>query len=268
MKKLWIVFLFFPSLVEAQIDTVFVKRSDIVRGVDGVLHTFSAPARWKGKDWLVVGGIAATTAAITLLDDPIYNFWQGRECEIMDGFERIGYHYGKPYSAVAVTGGFYLAGVILKNEWAKETGLMLATSLTTSTVLQTLFKNVLGRARPVTGMDNYDMQPFSKASEYHSLPSGHATVAFTMSLVLARQVKYVPVKIFFYSLAGVTAMSRMYTDAHWISDVAFGGTIAWFCVDAAMKRLQANRFRPVARQHKFSVKLYPYPGGLSLRGTW
>jgi membrane-associated phospholipid phosphatase len=186
----------------------------------------------------------------------------------MDGFERIGHHYGKPYSAVAVTGGFYLAGVILKNEWAKETGLMLATGLTTSTVVQTLLKNGLGRARPVTGMDNYEMEPFSTASEYHSLPSGHTTVAFTMSLILARQVKHVPIKIFFYSIAGITAMSRMYNDAHWISDVALGGTIAWFCADAAVKRLQANRFRPMTRANRFSVKLYPYPGGLSLRATW
>jgi membrane-associated phospholipid phosphatase len=117
-------------------------------------------------------------------------------------------------------------------------------------------------------MDNYEMEPFSKKAAYHSMPSGHTTVAFTMSLILARQVDNIPIKIFFYSVAGVTAMSRMYMDAHWLSDVAFGGTIAWFCADAAVKRLQANRFRPVTTPNKFSVKLYPYPGGLSLRGTW
>ncbi len=82
---------------------------------------------------------------------------------------------------------------------------------------------------------------------------------------MARQVKYVPVKILFYSLATVTGASRMYSDAHWVSDVAFGGAIAWFCADAAIKRLQTNRFRTVVRQkQKVSWKVYPYPGGLTL----
>ena len=268
MRKLWVALLLLPVLANAQLDSVMLKRADMIRGVDGVLYTFSSPARWKGKDWVKLGGVAATCAAITLLDEPVRNFWSKQDSKFMDGFERVGYHYGKPYSALAITGGFYLTGVIFKNEWAKETGLMLATSLTTSTVIQTFFKNALGRARPSVGVGNYETEPFSDQVAFHSMPSGHTTVAFTTSLILARQVNSVPIKIVFYSLAACTAVSRLYADAHWISDIAFGGTIAWFCADAAIQRLTENKWRRTTRDHVLSMKLYPYPGGLSLRATF
>jgi membrane-associated phospholipid phosphatase len=204
---------------------------------------------------------------MTFLDEPMRDFWRGKHSKLLNNFERVGNHYGKPYSAVAITSGFYFTGLLLKNEWAKETGLMLASGLGSSTVVQTFFKNAIGRARPNLDIGNYEADPFNTDSPYHSLPSGHTTVAFTTSLILARQVKPIPLKIFFYSMATLTAASRMYLDVHWVSDIAFGGAIAWFCADAAMKRIEANRFRPVIRQKAVIVKMYPYPGGLSLRAT-
>jgi membrane-associated phospholipid phosphatase len=204
-----------------------------------------------------------------LLDEPLNNYLKGKDCQFLDGLERVGYHYGKPYSAIAITGGFYLTGIILKDEWAKETGLMLASGLTTSTILQGFFKTAVGRARPSAGAGNYEMEPFSSSPEYHSLPSGHTSTALTISLIMARQVKSVPVKIFFYSLGTITATSRLYSDMHWASDLAFGGAIAWFCADAAVRRIEANRYQSVVRKarQQISWKLYPYPGGMSLRAS-
>lgn len=268
MRNFWVACFFLPCSAFAQIDTVYVKQWDVIRVVDGAAHTLTSPARWKGKDFLKAGAVVAGTAAITFLDEPVRKFFQGKESKVLDRFERVGNHYGKPYSAVAVTGGFYFTGLLLKNEWAKETGLMLASGLGSSTVVQTFFKNAIGRARPNLNIGNYEADPFNTDSPYHSLPSGHTTVAFTTSLILARQVEPVPIKIFFYSLATLTAASRMYLDVHWISDIAFGGAIAWFCADAAVKRIEANRFRPVVRQkNQISVKVYPFPGGVSLRAT-
>jgi membrane-associated phospholipid phosphatase len=265
MRRFWVVCFFLPYLASAQIDTVYVNQWDAVRVVDAATFTLTSPARWKGKDFAKVGAVVVGTAAISLLDEPMRDFWRGRNSQVLDKFERIGNHYGKPYSAVAITSGFYLTGLVLKNEWAKETGLMLASGLGSSTVVQTFFKNAIGRARPNLNIGNYEADPFNSDSPYHSLPSGHTTVAFTTSLILARQVEPIPVKIFFYSLATLTAASRMYLDVHWFSDLAFGGAIAWFCADAAVKRIEANRFRPVIRQKPINVKVYPYPGGLSFR---
>ncbi|HET9486822.1 MAG TPA: phosphatase PAP2 family protein [Chryseosolibacter sp.] len=253
-------------LVAQQADVAF--KPDILRFGDGVLHTYSAPARWKGKDWLVLGGIVAGTSALTFLDQPVRGFWQNKDSGFLDGLERVGYHYGKPYTAFAFTGGFYLTGMLFKSEWAKETGLILGTTLLTSGSIMGILKNVAGRARPAPGQGNLEFSPFDKSPAWHSFPSGHSTMGFSISLVVARRVDNVPLKIFFYSLAGVTAMSRMYTDSHWISDVSFGGMLAWFCADTAIDRMQMNRFRSVRRKENILVwNVYPYPGGLTLRAS-
>lgn len=266
MKILCIILLVLPLMGNAQVDTVSVRQWDIVRGVDVVVTTFTSPTRWKGKDWATFGGVILTTAAVTLADEPVRNIMIDANADFLHGFERVGFHYGKPYTAAAITGGFYLTGLILKDEWAKETGLMLASGLTTGSIMQTILKSAVGRARPATGLDNYSAEPFSAEAAFHAFPSGHTSVALTISMVLARQVRSVPLKIFFYSLSALTATSRLYSDAHWISDITFGGAIGWFCADAAIKRVNLNRYRSVVRQQKnVSVKLYPYPGGLSLR---
>lgn len=267
MRRFWVACLFLPCVVIAQVDTVHVQRWDPLRVVDGAVYTLTAPARWKGKDFVKAGAVVVGTAAISLLDEPVRKFWSGKKSDLLDEFQRVGNHYGKPYSAVAVTSGFYFTGLLFKNEWARETGLMLASGLGSSTIVQTFFKNAIGRARPNLNIGNYETDPFNPDSPYHSLPSGHTTVAFTTSLILAKQVEPVALKIFFYSMATMTAASRMYLDVHWISDIAFGGAIAWFCADTAVTRIAANKFRPVLRQQAVIVKLYPYPGGLSLRAT-
>jgi membrane-associated phospholipid phosphatase len=261
-----IVVLLLPTLLFGQRQEV-TYRPDILRFGDGVLYTYSSPARWDGKDWAVLGGLVAATTALTFLDHPVQEFWQNKDCPLLDGLERVGYHYGKPYTAFAFTGGFYLTGMIFKNQWAKETGLILGTTLLTSGSIMGILKNAAGRGRPAPDMDNLEFRPFDKSPAWHSFPSGHSSISFGISLVMARRVESVPLKITFYSLAGITALSRMYTDSHWISDVSFGGMIAWFCADAAIKRMQMNRFRVKRRQDVLVWNVYPYPGGITLRAA-
>lgn len=255
-----------PTLLFGQGDSL-AYRADVMRFADGVVFTFTAPARWDGKDLLVLGGMIAGTTALSFADQPIRDFWQQRDNGFLDGVERIGYHYGKPYSAVGLSAGFYLTGMIFRSEWAKETGLMLGTSIFSSSVIMGVLKSAAGRARPGVHADNLEFKPFDDSPAYHAFPSGHSSVAFGISLLLARRVEPVPLKIMFYSLAATTAVSRLYSDAHWLSDIAFGGMLAWFCADTAMDRIQKNRFRTVRRKDHLVWKVYPYPGGVSFMAT-
>lgn len=92
-------------------------------------------------------------------------------------------------------------------------------------------------------------------------------MAFGISLILARRVENVPLKVLMYSPAGTTAISRMYADQHWFSDVGIGGMLAWFCADTAMARLQANRFRAHTQSTGWSGRFTLNPGGLTLRAS-
>lgn len=266
MKKIVVVmFLLLPSVVQAQVDSV--RRPDVIRFADGVIHTYASPLRWKKNDWAKFSGILVGTAALTLADQPIRKFWIGQNEKALDHVDRVGYHYGKPYSGFLLAGGLYTTGLIFKNEWLRETGTALVTSLAAAGLLEMGLKPLIGRARPENERGNYVMTFFNEEPKYHSFPSGHASMAFTVSFVMAKRVESVPVKIFFYTLAGSTAVCRLYSDAHWTSDIAFGALLGWYCSEAVVERLKENRFRP-KRNRKTDINLTPYPGGMTLRATF
>lgn len=229
------------------------------------LHTLSSPVRWSGKDWLKLGGVAAGVGLVSLADKKNQQFWLGESSSIWDGIERVGWYYGKPQMAVIISSGFYLTGLAAKNEWVRETGLILGSSFFTTAVLQTVFKPLIGRARPRTGVGNYAFDPLKNNAAYHSFPSGHMSVASSISFVLAKRINHPVAKIGFYSLAGTTLISRMYSDSHWLSDMVMGGVITWFSTEAVIKRIEGKKILNRVNK-KISWEVNPYPGGLSLIG--
>ena len=141
-----LVLLQIQTLASAQFDSLRMRR-DVFRFADGVIHTLSSPVRWNGKDLATLGALAAGTTALTFVDQPVRHFFQSRDNRFLDGVERIGYHYGKPYMAVGLSAGFYLSGMIFRSEWAKETGMMLGASIFSSSLVMGALKNGAGRAR-------------------------------------------------------------------------------------------------------------------------
>lgn len=254
-----------PSFVFGQRQDSVVQR-DVVRSADALAYSLTSPTRWRGPDWIKFGGVVIGTAALTFADNPVRTFATRGKTHFLDGVNTVGYHYGKPYTGFALSSGLYLVGMVIKSDWAKETGLILGTSLLSAGILETALKPIVGRARPFENQGNYDVTFFNKEAAYHSFPSGHASMAFTISMVMARRVPSVPVKIVFYSLAASTAMCRLYSDQHWVSDVAFGGVLAWFCSDVVIKRMEQNKYRRVNKN--FKLKAEPFPNGLALRATF
>lgn len=162
-----------------------------------------------------------------------------------------------------------MSGMIFRSSWAKETALMVGTSIFSSSLVMGMVKSAAGRARPGPEVGYLEFRPFHSSPAFHAFPSGHSSVAFGISLILAKRVDPIPLKILLYSLAGSTAIGRMYADAHWASDVAFGGMLAWFFADTAMERLQTNRLRKIKRglTNKLVWNIYPYPGGVTIRAS-
>jgi membrane-associated phospholipid phosphatase len=253
-----------PQLTLAQYDST--HNPDAIRFADGVIRTYTSPLRWKGKDWAEFGAVMGTTVGLTLLDQPVRDMWSHQHSTTLDNINTIGYHYGKPYAGFAITAGLYSAGLLIKNQWARETALILGTSLVTSGLLEMGLKPLIGRARPQQEKGNYDLTILNKEAGFHSFPSGHASMAYTISFVLAKRVHSVPLKIVFYSLAGATTVCRLYSDAHWISDVAFGGVLGWYCSQAVINRLTKNHHRNPTRKTKWNIS--PYGSGLTFRATF
>jgi len=106
----------------------------------------------------------------------------------------------------------------------------------------TTVKRMIGRARPMVGghIDPFLFSPFKWTAAYASLPSGHATTAF--SVLVAFGSLFPRWRTEFLIYAGLISLSRMVVTAHFPSDVFAGalvGTIGTLLVRRyfALRRL-------------------------------
>ncbi len=91
-------------------------------------------------------------------------------------------------------------------------------SLASMTVVVKLIKEIVKRPRPEFILD----LPITSHSLF-SFPSGHTAAAFLIAVLFS---KYHPkYKYIFYTIAVLTAFSRIYLGVHYLSDVFFGAVI-------------------------------------------
>ncbi len=223
-------------------DTIPKKTADVIRITDAFVHTLISPIRWQKNDLINLGITVGGTAILTLADKPMNEFMFRDQGKFANKLGDFGYRNGKPYASVIVAGGFYATGWIINDEWTKETAAILTAAYATSGVLQTAMKKIVGRARPTEGFGNYEFRPFKNDPGFSSFPSGHSQIAFVTAFVLAERVEQPWLKGLFYTGAAVTMASRMYANAHWVSDVAFGGILAYFCTKTVMKRFEQTKY--------------------------
>lgn len=100
---------------------------------------------------------------------------------------------------------------------------LLASQLVTETI-----KYTVGKTRPRTGRREY--KPFSG---HKSFPSGHTTGAFSLATAIAHH--YPDYKVYAYGWATLVAISRLYEDAHWASDVVVGAAVGHYTTRWTMK---------------------------------
>lgn len=98
------------------------------------------------------------------------------------------------------------------------------------------FKSICGRVRPIGPLpsgilnDGHNVWQWFRGLHTQqdlSFPSGHACVAFAMAAALT----YLSPRgrWLFLTVAWLTSISRVVMQAHFYSDIIFGGTIGWFC---------------------------------------
>ncbi len=134
---------------------------------------------------------------------------------------------GTFFSGIGTAGivWFVLGAILLWKEEKKDPTLLAPLLMAGSVswaVVEVVLKPLVGRLRPiaqfgaiVVGGDNGGF----------SFPSGHATIAFAMAVVLStKEPKW---KWVFYVLAILISFSRIYLGKHYPLDVIGGGLIGW-----------------------------------------
>lgn len=192
---------------------------------DDIKATFTAPAYWDTRDWLIAGGVAASVGTVAVFDEDIQKAVQRNRNTTLDDIAKGVQGFGNEY-APGVIGAFYLGGMVFDNPEAKVVALdATSASIIASGLVLYPVKYTVGRARPGANRGAYHFSPFSGSD---SFPSGHTTEAFTLATVIAEHYHSIWIDVGCYGIASAVGYARLDLNYHWASDVLAGAALGTF----------------------------------------
>jgi len=202
-----------------------VLGNDLAVSGQDALSFFSAPLQFTGTEWLYAGSFAAGTLLLMAMDDELQRR-VGRETvlSLNNDIWDIPTRYGVVTYANLFSGAVYLTGLLTYDD-LRVTGRLLLESLTFSGVAVVIARYIFARSRPYAHDGPWKFNGFTWDNEIQAFPSGHTTVAFAMSTVLAERIDNLWSRIVFYGMASLTAYSRVVNNQHWFSDVVVGAAL-------------------------------------------
>jgi undecaprenyl-diphosphatase len=130
---------------------------------------------------------------------------------------------GNGFIIVGICALFLGFGHFLKRSTLWKSGLFGLITYAVSGILVQVVKHLVGRPRPRFLESNIHHWGPSLTSGFDSFPSGHATSAFALALLLSHF--YPGGKILFFGGAALVSFSRLYVDAHFASDLLGGALL-------------------------------------------
>lgn len=218
---------------------------------------FKQPSNWRNKDWTIIGLTAASTLMIMQFDDEVRDQVLLTRENIYNLPAEFGRIWGEPYNTLLIGGVNALSGIVNNIYMNKKVAFEIYQSAIYTGLTTVLFKTIIGRSRPYTNEGSLSFSPFNLSGDDEwSLPSGHVSLAFSLSTVLSENSKSELMKFIYFLPAFLTAYSRVYQDKHWLSDVFLGAVIGYSIGKWTVKIHEKNegQFNPVP-QFSFYIKL-------------
>lgn len=215
------------------------------------------PTKWESNDWLKFGLISAGTILLIQNDQTIRENVLKDQSYYKSFPIEAGRIWGEGYPTAIFAGAFGIYGLLTDDPSTKKIGFEIVQSAMYAGVITTFLKVVVGRARPFTNKGDSKFRPFSFFNDdYHSLPSGHVTLAFSLSTVLSKNSKSDFIRIIAYLPAVLTVVSRVYQDNHWTSDALLGAAIG-YCVGDWVTSLHEGKDLPIqiSSVFPFNIKI-------------
>lgn len=195
-----------------------------------VKNSLTQPLRWKSDDFITAGAVVAGTGLLYFADNDVRPFFARQKQDVPNAVRDFGFYLGKPQAFFALTAGVYGFGLITDNEKIRRTGILILSGAISSGLIQTVAKTVVGRSRPLNGEhDEFDF--YSNEAGFHSFPSGHSVLAFTIAHAVAKQFDNFWAKAGIYAVGSITPISRLWSQAHWVSDVGLGMVLGVVFID-------------------------------------
>ncbi|MCF8240510.1 MAG: phosphatase PAP2 family protein [Melioribacteraceae bacterium] len=227
MSRTYIVFVLLLSLISS---SIFAQNKyNLPQFFNESVDLVKQPFNWDGTDFLTFGGIALGTFGLMQFDESVRNEMLKDQSHFYSFPTEAARIWGEAIPTVLLGAGFLIHGYSSDNLSNKQLGYEIFQSafytLSTTAALKTSF----GRARPYTDHDAFYYEPFAfESRDYFSLPSGHTSLAFSLSTILSENSTNNWIKVLSYIPAFATAFSRVYQNKHWSSDVFLGAAVGYF----------------------------------------
>ena len=222
------------------------------------------------RDLWLAGGFVLTTMALYPADralareirrDPLQNNHFLRESA--DFFDFMGTK-GSVYIGVSM----YAVGRVARIERMADLGLHGTEALYLAQTLVKLVKGLAGRARPQVDIEDPRSfklgRGFGDEDDYRSFPSGHSGMAFAAAAAVTSETsKWWPKSTWYiapvmYGGAALVAISRMYDNRHWASDIVMGAAIGTF---SGLKVVRYHHSHPNNRIDRWLLSTAVVPNG-------
>lgn len=235
-------------------DSSSVIARDATHFMETGLGIFAAPFLFDSQDWTNVGLIVGGTALLFTVDKNVKDFALRNHTKLNDKIFDMDSYQGNEYS-LFLSWGIYGYGAIAGNDKVRKVGLNATEAFIYSGMITGVLKVLIGRRRPYAGNDHLLLRPFQVTdSDYQALPSGHSTVSFAVSTVIAKSVDNIFWKVFWYGSAGLVGASRVYHNKHWLSDIFLGAAIGYTVGNYVVN------FDNSEKPKMFGKKVQPYMG--------
>lgn len=173
--------------------------------------------------WL--GGLALTGAAV-VLDRGMREIAAHNQSSALDDLARDVDPLGRARYLVPALVGAYLVPRLAGRHRLSDAVLRIGMGYAVTSGMVSVLKPAIGRHRPDARGDPSRFHPFSTGEEWHSLPSGHTSHAFAIAAGIADEARNPWVTGVAYGAASLVGIQRIYTSAHWTSDVVASSILA------------------------------------------
>ena len=221
------------------------------------------------KDAVAAGLFAAATVAAFPFDKAMADYLQGapQTNRWLRGTAKVVETITEP-GAFVIGGSLYLAGILANDDRMADLGLHGTEAVIVGLGVATVIKIAAGRARPYVDNDKpHDFALFRGTDpNFRSFPSGHSVMAFAAAAAVTTETRrwwpgsHPWISIPMYGGATLVALSRMYDNKHWASDVLVGAMIGQF---AGRKVVRYHHSHPDNRVDRWllGVAIVPTPDG-------
>ncbi len=237
--------------------------NDVAAALHDAGTFFSAPLNFSNREWYYTASAAGATLFLMSVDSGIKNsVGSGARGSLNGGFLDIPTRYGVVTYANLFAVATYATGWISGSDGIRVTGRLMFESLALSGITVITMRYIAGRARPYGENGPWDFRWFETRNASQAFPSGHTTVAFAFSTVLAERIDSFWARLGFYGMATLTAYARVYNHQHWSSDVVVAaglGMLAGFHVVREEERRSGETSSEASR-----LQVYPGLSGIRI----